>query len=98
MGEFDSSKEVLAWLMAGGGIALFSLIAERWVWFQGLTQEAKKYLSNLAVAGIALIAFIVYASVPEAVFVEIDPYIKLFVTIVGSVGFKEVWHKLVNKK
>lgn len=98
MWEFESTRDVVAWLMVGGAVAVFSMAAEYWQWFQGLQPDAKKYLSNVLVALIALVGYGTYTYVPVEVFENIDPFVKLFFAVVGSVGFKELWHKWVNKK
>lgn len=97
MFEWETSKEALVWLMGAGSVALFSLLAQYWNWFQGLDSEAKKYISNVIVSVIALVAYGLNQFVPVEVFEIVDPVIKIFAAVLGSVGFKELWYRFVVK-
>lgn len=96
--EWETSKEILVWLMGAGSIAMFSLLAEYWKWFQEKDPETKKYLSNVIVSVIALVAYGLNQFVPVDVFEYLDPIIKIVLTVIGSVGFKELWHRFITKK
>ena len=96
--EWETSKEILVWLMGAGSIALFSLLAEYWQWFQDKDPETKKYLSNVIVSFIALLAYGLNQFVPVEVFEYLDPVIKIVLTVIGSVGFKELWYRFITKK
>jgi len=95
--EWETSKDVIVWLMGAGSIALFSLLAEYWTWFQEKDSETKKYVSNVVVSVIALVAYALYMFVPAEVFEAADPIIKIVVAVLGSVGFKELWYRFVTK-
>jgi uncharacterized membrane-anchored protein len=86
--------EFLVWVASGlGATSVFSYIAERWAWFQGLTSDTKKLVSTISASVLAILAYVTVTYVPAEVWVMLSPYWQIIVGVVMINYGTQVFHK-----
>jgi len=93
-------SQLIAWIMSStGGLAIVSLVLEKFSWFQKIADvQYKKYFVQVVAMSIAFLTYVIVANLPQDVLDFLNKFLVLVVGGVGSVGFIAAWHKLVNKK
>ena len=83
--------------LGGGGIVVFSWLAEKWAWFQSKSSETKKLITFVSGAVLSIIALSIMTFVPEETMKLLEPYFLLIYGNFAVLFTGQVFHKF-NKK
>jgi len=86
--------EFLVWLTSGGSIIAVSWLAEKSMWFQGLSKERKEYFIYAASVILSLGAYGVSTYVPAEVLAQIAPIFAILASSFASIFLGRFYHSL----
>lgn len=95
--EFTDLPGFLNWIVySGGALLCISWLLEKWKWFQGLTDKAKKVL-NFTLSGLLAAGFYaILIYVPPDTLVAIDPFFKIILGFIVAYGAQQAYHQLTK--